>query len=153
MDTDFLHLVQRKGWQIVSVRDEAVIGRCPARGCNMVGQLAKGGLVPQVCKAERDRADIPVEVWHHIRERFLARRLELGLTIKEVEDIAGIAIDQLAKCERENGTRIPNFQTLMEWGMTLGFGFYLRPGPLPPQTLRVIESTRDAAVRRQKVSG
>lgn len=150
MKLDFLHDVQRAGWGIVEVGQGEVIARCRSRGCNMVGRLEPGKRVPTVCRPDGNPQDVPIEVWHHIRKQLHERRIELGLTIKEVEVIAGIAIDQLAKCEREDSTRIPNFQTIVEWGMTLGFSFHMRPGNLPAQSLRVISETRDLTERRKE---
>lgn len=150
MDTEFLHDIQRAGWAIAEVGSEDVIGTCRSRGCKMAAKLAPGAFIPKVCRPDGNPHDIPIEVWQHIREQLYQRRVDLGLTIKEVETIAGIAIDQLAKCERDGSTRIPNFQTIMEWGMTLGMGFYMRPGNLPAPTLRYIVDTRDLADRRRE---
>lgn len=142
VDIDFLHLVQRQGWSIVSADEDGVTARCRSRGCNMGAKLAYNGAVPKVCKPDEGPQEIPVEVFEHVRVVLKARREELGLTIPELEDVIGMARDQIAKCERPNPTRIPNMQTIMEWAGALGYRFAMVPTNMPAITLRYIEQTR-----------
>lgn len=147
---EFMHRVQRQGWSIVSADESGVTARCRARGCAMGARLSLDGHVPKVCKPDTGPQEITVEVFEHIRVTLKARREELQLTIAELEDIIGMARDQIAKCERENPSRIPNVQTIMEWGEALGYRFAMIPANLPAITLRHIETTRDVAEWRKK---
>ena len=70
------------------------------------------------------------------------RREGLGLTIREVEESAGITVDFLAKFEKDDPSKFPNAQTFFEWAKTLGYEVVLRPAPLPPTTLRILSDTR-----------
>ncbi|MFW8636972.1 helix-turn-helix domain-containing protein [Cribrihabitans pelagius] len=79
-----------------------------------------------------------------------ARREALGLTISEVEELAGATVDHLAKAEKDGSSKLPNAQLLLEWAQALGYEVVLRPTELPAYTRRVICYTRDRLEARQK---
>lgn len=144
MDPKFVKKVQTAGWHITSVTEDAVVGSCPSVGCGLKAKLEPGGIVPDVdpgCR--RNRLDEPVEDYDDIRRALRGRREDLGLTIREVEEIGGISVDFLAKFEKDDPSKTPNAQTLIEWAQALGYEIVLRPGQLTPYAVRTLCDTRD----------
>lgn len=151
MDAKFLKDVQAKGWAIQSVSTEGAIAKCPSAGCNLYAELKYGAHVPAVdpgCR--RDPIDIQVATYDEIRRQLRAARESLLLTIREVEEISGIASDHLAKVEKDLNPRMPPAQMLFEWAGALGFEIVLRPAPLPSLAIRTIMDTRDKTAARTK---
>lgn len=153
MSTDatqaFLRDVQKAGWAIEEVTDDTCTVKCPAHGCAMRARLKQGGAIPRR-EGQGQTWDQSVTSFDEVRETLRQRRQELGLTIPEVEEVAGIAGDHLAKFERDNFDKIPNTQLFFEWANALGMQVILRYGDLPPVTLRWIADTRDRAEARQR---
>ena len=89
-----------------------------------------------------------VPTWDDIRCLLRDQREKLLLTIREVEEIAGIEGDLLAKVERDGSKKIPNVQTLSDWAGALGFEIVLRPIPLTSYAIRTIIETRDKTAAR-----
>lgn len=144
MDAKFLKDVEGAGWSIEAVDDDSVIGKCPSVGCQMRAKLDHGKRIPQVdpgCR--RDILDRKVGSYDEVREILRERREGLGLTIREVEEIAGCAVDHMAKAEKDGPVKVPNVQLLVEWMQALGLELVVRPGELPAYTRRVIVETRD----------
>lgn len=151
MNTNFLKAIQRAGWSLVSVTDDAAVAKCPAHGCGLRAKLAEGTHVPQVdANLHRSRLDMPVSGFDQLRLLLRDRREELGLSIHEVEEVAGIAVDFLAKFEKDDPSKLPNFQTAVEWMQALGYEVILRPTEMTPYALRTICDTRAKLGSRQK---
>ncbi len=151
IDAKFLRTVQEAGWHIESASEKAVTGRCPAQGCQQCATLKPGDDIPAVDPdGHRDRRDIPVETFDDLRGHLRQRREQLGLTIKETEEIGGIAQDHLAKFEKDDSRRLPNAQTAIEWAQALGYQVVLRPGPMTALGLRTIADTRPKLKHRKR---
>lgn len=151
MDTKFLKAVQEKGWHIEAATEESVIAKCPSAGCNLRAELRFGGHVPDVdpgCK--RNLLDQEVTTYDDLRTMLRSRRDNLRLSIREVEEIAGMPTDHLAKIEHDGMKRLPNFQFVMEWAAALGFEVVLRPIPMTSYAIRTICDTRDKVASRTK---
>ncbi|MDF3426580.1 helix-turn-helix transcriptional regulator [Sulfitobacter sp. KE29] len=151
MDTKFVKDVQMAGWSIQAVSEDAVIGKCPSAGCNLHAQLQPGAAIPAVdpgCR--RNPIDAKIKTYDDIRRAFRKRRENLLLTIRELEEVAGLEPDLLAKVERDGTKKIPNVQTLLDWAGALGFELALRPVPMTPLALRTIVETRDKSAARTK---
>jgi len=142
IDQDFLRLIQRRGWQIVSADEEHVWAGCPREGCKLTVRLRPDGLVPDACGRGADLTEHVVTSFDVGRLFLRDRRVSLGLSIREVEEIGGIAEDFLAKFEKDNPSKTPNAQTFLEWAKALGYEVVLRPSFLPPLALRIIAETR-----------
>lgn len=151
MNPDFLKDVQAAGWHIERVTDSDVIARCPSIGCDLAAKLEPSQDIPQVGPGCRIAAtDRKVEKYDDIRRILRARRESLALSIREVEEISGMAVDHLAKIERDDYTKQPNGQMLIEWAQALGFEIVLRPIDLTPYAVRMICDTRDRHAARTK---
>lgn len=151
MDPKFIKDVQAAGWHIEAATSEFVIAKCPSVGCNLRAKLNQDQHIPQVdpgCR--RSFTDRKVEKFDDIRLILRERRENLALSIREVEEIGGIAVDHLAKMEKDEFTKQPNAQTLIEWAQALGFELVLRPAELTNYALRTICDTRDKVAPRQK---
>jgi len=151
MDAKFVKEVQAKGWSVQAVSSEAVVAKCPSAGCNLFAELKYGGHIPAVdpgCR--RDPIDIQVASYDDIRRQLRAARESLLLSIREVEEISGIASDHLAKVEKDKNPRMPPAQMLFDWAGALGFEIVLRPIPLPALAIRTIMDTRDRTAARTK---
>jgi transcriptional regulator with XRE-family HTH domain len=72
------------------------------------------------------------------------RRHQLGLSIVEVEDCAGLTADHIAKAETG---RPVNIDTAISWLGALGYEIVLRPVDLPAITLRFVAAKRGALSR------
>lgn len=147
MTPDFLKKVQAAGWAIEEVDEDRCTVRCPQPGCAMRGRFVEGGAVPR-----RDAPrpfNLPVRQFDDARQALRDRRQTLGLTIAEVEELAGIAQDHLAKFEKVDFVKPPNIETFLEWAAALGFDVLLQPADLPPITLRYISETRAKQEARQ----
>lgn len=148
ISAEFMREVQSAGWNIVAVTTDAITAGCPRSGCNLRHKIRKGGTVPAVCRTDPPLADVAVTSFDDARIAMRERREQLWLTIKEVEDAAGLADDYLAKFEKDDPSKIPNAQAFIEWVQSLGFEMVLRPSTLPPRTMRLIEQTRVRGERR-----
>lgn len=151
MDQKFLKNVQAAGWRIVGVDETSVIGACPSVGCGLKAKLDQGKKVPEVdpgCK--RNVMDRPVASFSEIRDVLRPRREELGFVIKDVEEIAGLAVDYLAKFEKDDPSKIPNIEAVMNWAEALGYEFILRPKEMTPYALRRLAETRDKLDKRRR---
>ena len=151
VDPSFLKDVQRSGWHIEKVEPDHVIGKCPSHGCALRAKLAQGAKVPAVDPSQdRDKLDEPIESFDQLRRIMRARREGLGLTMHEVEELAGMSVDFVAKFEKDNPSKLPNMQTTLEWIQSLGYEVVIRKATMPPLTLRTICDTRDKLASRQK---
>ena len=118
MNQSFLKDVQAAGWMIRKVTQTAAIVSCPNPGCALNVNLELGRSIPKVnmpCSIGSPIAD-----FDDIRCRLRERRQELGFSIKDVEEIGGIAHDHLSKFEKDDPYRIPNMQTIIDWANALG---------------------------------
>ena len=79
-----------------------------------------------------------------------SRRDELALSIAEIEEIIGLSKDHLAKMEKQNPSRTPSTDILIEWAQALGFELVFRPTPMTSYAIRTICDTRDKTAARQK---
>jgi len=151
MDAKFVKDVQSKGWSVQAVSKDAVVAKCPSAGCNLFAELKYGGHIPEVdpgCR--RDPIDLQVASYDEIRLHLRAARERLLLSIREVEEISGIASDHLAKVEKDHNPRMPPAQMLFDWAGALGYELVLRPVPLPALAIRTIMDTRDKTAARTK---
>jgi transcriptional regulator with XRE-family HTH domain len=142
MDPKWLRDIQKAGWVILAADEEHVWGACPRDGCTMRAKLHPSRPIPETSCRGPDLAEKTVEFFDDARLFLRDRREGLGLTIREVEESAGITVDFLAKFEKDDPSKFPNAQTFFEWAKTLGYEVVLRPCPLPPTTLRVLSDTR-----------
>ena len=142
LDPKWLREIQKLGWIIRSADETNGWAACPRDGCTMTAKLREDGPLPAVCKRGPDLSEKSVEFFDDARVFLRDRREGLALTIREVEESAGITVDFLAKFEKDDPSKIPNAQTFIEWAKTLGYEVVLRPAPLPPTTLRILSDTR-----------
>lgn len=154
MNPDFLKSVQRCGWQVQSADESGCIARCPTPGCGVRVALKSSSSIPKRA-VEGWTIEKVVDSLDTGRRFLKERREDLCLTIAEVEEIAGMATDHLAKFERENwataGTvRSLNFETFKNLAEALGYRVVLVPGLLPPLALRIISETRHMVPGRVK---
>ena len=143
--------VQKAGWQIASVDSEAALVACPRAGCSLKVRLRSGSKIPPACLSGPDMAQVVVTTFEDARLALRARRESLGLTIKELEEVAGAAVDHLAKAEKNNPSKYPNTQLLIEWATALGYEVVLRPAPMPAIALRYLADSRSQAAARSKM--
>lgn len=151
LDPKFLRDVQNSGWLIRFVDQDSVTAACPRQGCSTLLKLRSGTRIPDACGSGADFREVVVGNYETLRAALKLRRQTLGLAIAEVEDIAGVATDHLAKAEKEGPSRVPTLDILAEWAEALGYEIVLRSKPLPAYTLRVISQTRprlDARLRQ-----
>lgn len=149
MHIEFLKQIQAAGWRLISADSDGATVKCPSHGCGLRARLAPGSSVPTVCQ-NVDATAIPVTSYTEIRDVLREAREGYGLTIREVEEIAGVPVDHMAKAEKSDPTRTPNIQMFLEWAQALGFEVVLRPAPLGNYALRVISQTREKQPARKK---
>lgn len=150
MDAKFLRDVQAAQWLIKAVDEDHVVASCPRAGCALTVKLREGAAIPQTCRTGPDLAERVVGSFEEIRLFLRSRREDLGLAIRDVEEVAGTATDHLAKWEKDGPSKIPNTETFLEWAQSLGYEVVLRPSALPPVALRAIVETRPLLRRREK---
>jgi transcriptional regulator with XRE-family HTH domain len=148
MDAEFLRAVQRAQWLIKAADEDYVIVRCPRAGCTLTVRLSPGNPIPQTCRVGPDLLEKVVQSFEDARLFLRERREDLALSIRDVEEVAGVATDHMAKWEKDQPTKIPNTETFLEWSGALGFEVVLRPTGLPPVALRAIIETRPLLKRR-----
>jgi transcriptional regulator with XRE-family HTH domain len=151
---EFMKDVQGAGWNIIAADVESVWVGCPRGGCNLRLRIKAGSSIPTVCRAKAPLPEIVVNSYlDDARPAMRDRRAELGLTIRDVEDISGIAPDHLAKMEKDDPSRIPNILTFVDQVKSLGYDLVLRPSEsgLPPVTIGRIIETRPIQERRKKM--
>ena len=141
VEQNFLRDVQRSGWQVEAVDAHGCVARCGSPGCKVRVKLRQGAAIPQRCSSGADQA-VPLTDYDTARVFLRGRREDLHLTIAEVEEVAGMTPDRLAKCERDDWSKMPNAQTFFEWAQALGYRVVLEPAALPPLMLSVIAQTR-----------
>lgn len=149
LDQFFLRQLQRSGWIILAAEQDRVLCGCPRDGCEVSMCLAPDSHIPQTSGRGPDYADVAVSSFEDARLFLRQRRESLAYTIREVEEIAGIAVDFLAKFEKDDPSKIPNAMTFIEWSQALGYDVVLRPGKLTPNALRVLADTRDKLEQRR----
>lgn len=146
---EFLREVQRAGWDLMSVDLGSALVSCPRQGCNLRVRLKSGTAIPETCGRGPDLRETVVRSYEDARIALRNKRHSLTLSIAEVEDIAGMASDHLAKAEKENPSRILTTNIFLEWCEALGFEVVLRPKELSPYALRVISQTRARSEARR----
>lgn len=149
LDQFFLRQLQRFGWIILAAEENRVLCGCPREGCEVKLCLTPKSHIPQTSGKGPDYAEIIITGFEDARPFLREHRENLGVTIRELEEAAGIAVDFLAKFEKDDPSKIPNVQTFIEWAQTLGYEVVLRPGKLPPIMLRIISETRDKLQQRR----
>lgn len=152
MAIDDLKKAQDAGWVLVGATDKYSICRCPSYGCGVKLRIPYG-TTPQRCDPglSRDPISEPVGSYDELRRKLRHRREEMLLSIPEVEDIAGLTVDHIKKAEKDNPSRIPEFDTLVLWAQALGFELVLRHSGLPNLGIRFIDDTRRWRPRRKKM--
>lgn len=148
---EFLKEVQAAGWRIERVNPDDVVAGCPQPGCGLKVKLTPKSPIREACPAPTVAPEVVVRTFEDARKVLRPRRDALFLTIKEVEEVAGMAVDYLAKFEKDNPSKYPNVQTFIEWAQTLGYEVVLRPAELPPLALRVIADTRHLLKQRVRM--
>ncbi|PZQ99194.1 MAG: hypothetical protein DI533_00355 [Cereibacter sphaeroides] len=149
MDAKYLRQVQEAGWTIVAVDAGEVIAGCPRAGCELKLRMKEGQKIPSACGEISPLQEAEVDGYAEIQRFLWERRLQLDLSIQDVEAITGFTHGHLAKMEKLNPTRIPNAQTLTEWARGLGFKIVFRHVGLPLYALRTIEQTRAGLAKRR----
>ena len=150
---EFLRRVQDAGWNIVGVDQVSLWIGCPWAGCGLKTRHKAGSAIPTACRSELPIAEIVLEDYvRQARPALRDRRQQLGLSIKELEYVSGIAGDHLAKMEKNDPSKIPNILTFTDWARTLGFKILLVPDAMPQVMLTQIAETRAAQDRRRAVS-
>jgi transcriptional regulator with XRE-family HTH domain len=152
MDQAFLKDVQLRGWPIERVNPSDVVVGCPNESCSVRVRLKSGAAFPAPCTSGGKARQQPVTDFEDARKFLRERREELRLTIRDVEDISGMADDFLAKFEKENPSKYPNVQTFVEWAKSLGFQVVLVPGEFTPKALRIIAETRHLMTARDQMT-
>lgn len=152
LTAEFIREVQAAGWDIVAADTESVWAGCPRGGCNLRLRIKAGSSIPSVCRSTPLLPEIVVK--SHVNDARPAlrdRRVELGLSIKDVEDCSGIAADHLAKMEKDDPSKLPNILTFVDLANSLGYDVVLRPSAagLPPITIGRIIETRPIQERRK----
>jgi transcriptional regulator with XRE-family HTH domain len=149
VSVDDLKRAQRAGWIIEGVDEDGMLCRCPSHGCGLRVKMKFGGPI-QTCDPglNRDPRSVPIGSYEDVRVLLRERREDLLLSIPELEEIAGLTKDHIAKAEKENPTRTPGFDLLSVWAQALGYEFVLRPAQLSPLSLRTIVETRQYRGRR-----
>lgn len=147
MDVPFLKQVQEAGWLIDRVDKNSVDGACPRAGCSLRVKLRQGAAIPTACGGGVID-EMVIQNFEDARVFLLNRRQRLALSISDVEHIAGMTPDYLAKFGKENPSKIPNAQTFLEWAQALGMEVVFRPARLPQIALRQVADTRALAPAR-----
>jgi len=153
MSMDDLKAVQAAGWTLIATDGDSTLAACPSFGCGVKVRIPHGKRVLS-CDPGLNRGprDIPIGSYEDMRKALRLRRQELELAIPEVEHIAGLARDHLAKAEKPNPTKLPNVDTTLWWAAALGYEVVLRPVDLPDIALRIISETRPQGSRRRALS-
>ena len=149
MDVPFLRKVQEAGWLIDRVDLKSVDAACPREGCSLRVKLRQGAAIPTACGGGALN-EMVAQNFEDARTFLLHRRPRLALSISDVEHIAGMTPDYLAKFGKDNPSKIPNAQTFLEWAQALGMEVVFRPARLPLIGLRQVADTRALAVARVK---
>ena len=152
VDAKLLAAVQDAGWLITRADEECVVGSCRRAGCGLKATFRPGRSVASTHRPGPSQHEQVVEGFEDSRKFLGARRRDLNLTIAEVEEIAGMAQDYLAKFEKENPSKIPNAITFIEWAQALGYEVVLRPSDLSRMALRVIAETRLRSAARSNMN-
>ncbi len=141
---------QDKGW-LLEDSDAAVVHvACPRAGCGLTLTLREGEPIPSCATGEAQEVIVAT---HEDARRFLrARREQLGLSISDVEHLAGLASSHLLKAEKDNPARKVELDTLTLWANALGYAVALVPAPLHSATLRLIADTRHLQEQRQRTA-
>lgn len=147
---EFLRMIQAQGWMIVRITGEAATVACPRADCNLRVALKPGADVPPACRKDPALPIITITCNEDFRHAMLDRREALYLTQKEVAAGAGLDDDHVAKCEKDNPSRLPNLDTATSWAGAVGYTLALIPTTIPPLMLRTIAETRERSDRRLK---
>lgn len=150
MNPDYMKQVQAAGWGIVTADEKFVWVGCARSGCSFQFKLREGAAIPATCRPQPMMTEMVVESFEAMRVALRNRREQLCLSIKDVEDAAGLATDHLAKFEKDESVKIPNIQTAMEWAQALGYTLVLRQVGMPQVTLGLISRTRHLLVKRMQ---
>ncbi len=150
LSQQFLRDVQRAGFIVVGADAKGCVGRCGAPGCKLRVKLREGAAIPQRA-AITNILGVPLTSFDNARRVLRQRRKDLHLSIAEVEEVAGMTPDRLAKCERDEWTKQPNVQTFIEWAGALGFDVVLQPAAMPPLMLSTIVQTRALVASRSRL--
>ncbi|MGL6209122.1 MAG: helix-turn-helix domain-containing protein [Paracoccaceae bacterium] len=142
VDPGFLRDVQNAGWLIRSVGQGEVFGMCPRAGCDVVLQFRAGSNVPATCRPVPEFKETIVNGFEDARRHLRKKRERLCVTIAETEDVAGMAVDYMAKFEKDEPSKIPNAQTFFDWCKAMGVEVVLRDGNFPATMLNMISQTR-----------
>lgn len=151
VSVDFLKDIQLRGWPIERVNPDDVVVSCPNAGCSVRVRLKTATVIPESCSANGAAREQTVKFFDDARVFLRGKREDLRLTIKDVEFVAGMADDFLAKFEKDRPSKYPNVQTFIEWAESLGYDVVLRPAPLPARALRVLAETRHLLTPREQM--
>lgn len=149
MDIRFLKLIQARGWRIFKVGQRSCVAQCQAEGCGLKVSFTDADLVPQA-RGRGESLDKPIRDFETLRIVLRDRRQDLALTIKDVEHIAGLTVDHLAKFEKDNPSRNPTLGIIIPWAQSLGYELVLRPVEMPNISLREVADTRSSVKTRTK---
>lgn len=142
---EFLKSVESRGWMVETFDGKHCIARCKSPGCSLRIQMEVGKHVPIREVDQSHLLDHVLHEYNDARKVLRDRREDLGISIAELEEVAGIAKDHLAKFEPDGyrkHNRVPNIEIFLWWANSLGYEVVLRPKELPPITCRAIAETR-----------
>ena len=147
----WLREVQRRGWRIMEADETSCIVGCDNSNCGLRVKLREGGSIPGRVSYRDDSGTIPLTYNDDATDAIKGRMRDLTLTMAEVEDIAGLEPDHLAKILAPNvHSRVFTVGTLAPVAAALGLKLVLVPADLPPITLRYLAQTRSQQARRRK---
>ena len=150
IDPDFLRAVQAAGWILAAVDETRAVGACPRHGCGLKVALRPGQDVPATSGRSLALPHCVLEGYEDARVYLRDRRESLALSIKDVEECSGMTVDYLAKCEKDDPSKMPNVRTFLEWAQSLGVDVVLMPSKMPAVTARRIADTRSRSKSRAR---
>lgn len=143
IDPEFMRQVQAAGWTISYMGGDKLICECQRDGCALKVALSPAKPVPETNARGPKLSEVSVASFEEARRFLRDRREALGLSMADVEDIAGLAGYHIGKMEKDGPSKIPNFETFLLWANALGYDIILRPGKLPPRALRIMAKTAE----------
>lgn len=147
VDQKFLQAVEEAGWVLAYVRADQCSVMCPRSGCDLRITLRPGAPVPNSAGAMPETKEIAFDSYDAWRKFMVDRREQLGLSIKDMEAIAGVADDHLAKIE--TAVKIPNLETAIMLSQAAGIEIFARFSPLRKIAQRTIIETRSQLEARE----
>ncbi len=152
MVRQWISAAQEAGWVVGRVSALEITMKCGKAGCpgTITVPIDNTGPPPPPCQLphERGYAAKVFASYQATVEELVRRRRSLGLDQIDLNDAAGLTEGHISKLE--SFARIATPPTLHLWAETLGLYITTAPAPLPPATLRAIESRRNRPYQEQQ---